>query len=191
MASHTRQQWRIDPNKTWRLVTERLAAETDPVCQRNLELVLAHMKAEARGDIDGVLATLCPTPQYWMQGATEDPVMNPSSTEGVRAFYDKTVVTTGAHRLEFDCDRVIVDHHAVLTEGRMRQAYPGTTLAAMGIPIDDTDAYYLTDFRMAVVWPIDAKTGLLTGEEVYTVGPGFTGITDRKITSADIAPIRD
>ena len=49
---------KIDPNKTWKKVEERLAAETDPVLRRNLQVVLDHMQAEARLDIDGLIETL-------------------------------------------------------------------------------------------------------------------------------------
>ena len=38
---------KLDPSKTWRLVEARLARERDPRRRRNLETVLAHMKAEA------------------------------------------------------------------------------------------------------------------------------------------------
>ena len=39
---------KLDPNRTWKLVEKRLADERDPTLRRNLELVLAHMKAEAK-----------------------------------------------------------------------------------------------------------------------------------------------
>ena len=48
----------IDVHRAWTRVEERLATGTDPTLRRNLETVLAHMQAEARGDIDGLLVTL-------------------------------------------------------------------------------------------------------------------------------------
>ena len=48
----------IDQAVTWRKVEERLATESDPVLRRNLETILAHMKSESAGDIDGLLDTL-------------------------------------------------------------------------------------------------------------------------------------
>ena len=50
----------IDQRVTWAAVEDRLATETDPILRRNLEVVLRHMKAEAVGDIDGLLETLSP-----------------------------------------------------------------------------------------------------------------------------------
>jgi hypothetical protein len=182
---------KLDPNKTWTLVEQRLETETDPTLRRNLELVLEHMKREAEGDIEGVVATLVEKPRYVMHDEPGNPLMNPEgSKDAVRAFYDMTIVQTGAHRLELDCDRLIVDRHAVLTEGVMRMAYPGRTLLAMGIEIDDPDAYYLYEARMGVVWPVDDDEGKLVGEESYTGGDGFAGIAERKLAESDIAALR-
>lgn len=182
---------KLNPNNTWRLVQERLEREEDPKIRRNLELVLQHMKTEARGDIDGVVATLAESPRYVTHDLPGEAAMNPSGTkDAVRTFYDITIVQTGAHRLEFSCDRVIADRESVMTEGLMRMAYPGRTLTTMmGIEVDDPDAYYLYESRMCVVWPVDPASGLLVGEETYTGTDGFAGIADRKIHESDIVPL--
>ncbi|MCB0995003.1 MAG: nuclear transport factor 2 family protein [Acidimicrobiales bacterium] len=181
---------KIDPNKTWRLVEERLSTETDPAVRHNLELVRDHMRAEAVADIEGVVATLCDTPEYVMHNNPDDTRTNPKgSKDAVRGFYDATIVQTGAHRLEFDCERVIADAHSVFTEGVMRMAYPGRTLAAMGIEVDDPDGYYVAESRMGIVWPRDPASGFLTGEEVYSSNDAFDGIAGRKISLADVAEI--
>ena len=179
---------RLDPNLTWKLVEKRLAGESNPRRKRNLELVLAHMQAEARADIEGVVATLCEKPRYRTYGTPEDnALMNPEgSKDAVRAFYDATIVQTGAHRLEFACDRVIVDDESVFTEGVMRMAYPGKTLLDMGIEVDDPGAYYLSESRMGVVWPVHPTEEKLRGEEVYSAGDGFEGIAGRKISLDEI-----
>ncbi len=182
---------KLDPNNSWTLLEERLRDETDPVLRQNLELVLEHMKCEARSDIEGVVATLIDEPVYVMHSTPDDPVMNPNgSKDAVRAFYDATIVQTGAHRLELDCQRVIVDKDAVVTEGIMRMAYPGKTLAALGIEVDDPDAYYLYEARMGIVWPVDRAARKLVGEESYACGDGFAGIAERKLSESDIAELR-
>ncbi len=181
---------KLNPNNTWRLVEERMEREQDPKTRRNLELVLQHMKSEALGDIEGVVATLCEKPKYIAHDVPDEPSLNPNGDkDAVRAFYDLTIVQTGAHQLELNCDRIIADHESVVTEGIMSMAYPGATLKAMGVEVDDPDAYYLYQTRMSVVWPVDAESGLLTGEETYTGTDGFTGIADRKITAEDIVPL--
>jgi hypothetical protein len=182
---------KLDPNLTWKLVEKRTREETDPTRKRNLELVLAHMQAEARADIEGVVATLTEKPRYRTYSTPEDDgLMNPQgSKDAVRAFYDATIVQSGAHRLEFACDRVIADEGAVFTEGVMRMAYPGSTLLAMGIEVDDPAGYYVHESRMGIVWPVDPDEEKLTGEEVYSVGDGFEGIADRKISLADVVEL--
>ena len=180
---------RIDPNKTWKLTAARAAEETDPTKRRNLLLVVDHMKAEARCDIESVLASLCDDTQYLWHSEPDDPALNPSGKDAVAAFYDMAIVQTGAHRLEWEVDRVIVDEGAVFTEGVMRLAYPGKTLLDMGIEVDDPDAFYLSEARTAVVWPVDPDTGLLVGEEIYKSTDEMVGITDRKISIDDIAPL--
>lgn len=116
--------------------------------------------------------------------------MNPEGTpDAVRAFYTMAIVDTGAHRLEWDVDRVIVDEGAVFTEGVMRLAYPGRTLLDMGILVDDPDAFYLSEARTGVVWPIDRESGLIVGEEIYKCTDEMAGIADRKIALSDIVPL--
>ncbi|MDE0115093.1 MAG: nuclear transport factor 2 family protein [bacterium] len=184
---------KMDPNKTWRLVEERLEAETDPRRRHVLELVLDHMKCEAQADIEGVVATLSEKPQYIIWTNPDDPIASPGgSRDAIRGFYDRSIVQTGAHRLEFDCDRVIVDDDAVFTEGLMRMAYPGRTLAAMGIEVPDADSYYIAQSRMGIVWPVDPHDpeARLRGEEVYSANDAFEGVADRPITLEEIAPLQ-
>ena len=181
---------KMNPNVTWKAVEARYLAEQNPRHKRNLELVLAHMQAEARADIEGVVATLTEKPRYRTYGSDGNALLNPEgSKDAVRAFYDATIVQTGAHRLEFAVDRIIVDDDAVFTEGLMRMAYPGTTLAAMGIEVDDPDAYYVGESRMGIVWPLDHDEDRLTGEEVYSAGDAFEGIAQRKISLEDITAL--
>jgi hypothetical protein len=173
----------IDPTVTWRKAEERLAAETDPVLRGNLELLIEHMKAEASLDLDRLMATVSPSARYVFFG-DEDRELD--GKDAVRGFYTD-FAASGAHKLQFDVDRLVVDRSCILTEGTMRMAYPGRTLAGHGIEVDDPDAHYLYEARMAVIWPI-ADDGLFVGEDSYTGGDGFAGIADRKLAPSDIAP---
>ena len=174
---------RIDPTKTWRKVEERLARERDPRLRRNLETVLAHMKAEAAPDLDALMATVAENARYHAWG-TPDPLYSPQGKDAVRGFYT-AFVSSGAHRLELDVDRLVVDDDCVVTEGVMRIAYPGAICRLLGHDVDDPDAHYLFEARMAVLWPMDAQ-GLVLGEETYTAGDGFAGIAERKLSRADL-----
>ena len=78
---------KIDPNNTWRLVEERLQRESDPTVRRNLELVLEHMKCEAKADIEGVVATLCEKPKYVTHGSPDVEALNPAGDkDAIRGF---------------------------------------------------------------------------------------------------------
>src|SRR5947208_15271766 len=75
----------IDQAVTWRKVEERLAVETDPILRRNLEVLLAHMKAEMAADVDGLLDTLSDDVHYQPYGSP-DPLTSPVGKDGVRGF---------------------------------------------------------------------------------------------------------
>src|SRR5688500_11845885 len=108
----------IDPAVTWARVEARLATETDPTLRRNLETVLAHMKAEAAGDLAGRLATLSDDVAYHAYGSP-DPAVSPVGKDAVRTFYTN-FIASGAFRLQLDVDRLVVDRDCILTEGVMR-----------------------------------------------------------------------
>lgn len=167
----------IDQTKTWAAVEARLETETDPVLRRNLEVVLAHMKAEAAGDLEGLMATVAEQASYHAYDA--GPEQSPQGRSAVRSFYE-AFIASGATKLALDVERLYVDRHGVLTEGVMRMAWPGTALAARGIAVDDPQADYLYETRMATLWPID-DDGLIVGEDTYTGGDGFAGIENRKL----------
>lgn len=171
----------IDQRLTWAKVEERLATETDPVLRRNLELLLQHMQAEAGLDLDRLMATVSERARYEFFGDA------PRLIEGkaaVQQFYED-FAASGASKLHLDVHRLVVDRHCILTEGRMRMAYPGRTLVAMGIAVDDPDALYLYETDMAVIWEI-ADDGRFVGEDSYTGRDGFAGIADRKLAPGAI-----
>lgn len=172
----------IDQSVTWRPVEERLETEVDPVLRRNLALLLQHQKAEAALDMDRLMATVSENARYVAFGSGQPPLIGKAA---VQKFYED-FAASGAYKLQLDTHRLVVDRHCILTEGLMRMAYPGTTLLARGIAVDDPDAYYLFEAHMAVVWPIDPDDGLFVGEDSYVAGDGFAGIADRKIDPADI-----
>jgi len=168
----------IDITRTWAAVDQRLATETDPVLRQRLEMLRRHMVAESSGDLDGLMATLAPNPSYHAYG-DDSGASSPQGMAAVRTFYEN-FIASGATRLEFDVDRLVVDRHCILTEGVMRMAWPGRTLAHRGVEVDDPDAFYLYEARMATLWPFD-DDGMILGEDTYTGGDGFAGIATRKL----------
>ncbi|HVW32327.1 MAG TPA: nuclear transport factor 2 family protein [Acidimicrobiia bacterium] len=163
------------------MLAAAVAAATDPVHRRNLEVVLRHITCEVAGDIEGVLATLVPEPTYRIWGASSSP--GPRGGAEVRAFYEG-LVASGKNRLEYRVSKVVVDDRNVVTEGEFHFVYPGTALAgrhaAHGEAVDP-DGWYHVAYQALVVWPVDAGSGLLEGEDIYAgevprilarVGPG-------------------
>jgi hypothetical protein len=173
----------IDPRVTWQRTEERLASETDPLLRRNLELLLEHQKAEAALDLDRLMATVSEEARYETFGSETSLIVGKPA---VRRFYEE-FAGSGAHRLQFETERLVVDRRCILTEGVMRMAWPGHTLLARGMEVDDPRAHYLYEARMAILWPID-EDGFFIGEDTYVAGNGFDGIEDRKIDPADIVP---
>lgn len=172
----------IDQQVTWRAVEARLATETDPQLQRNLELLLQHMKAEAALDMERLMATVSEQARYefFSQKATIE------GKSAVQRFYED-FAASGASKLQHDITRLVVDRDCIFMDGVMRMAYPGQALVARGIDVDDPDAHYLFETQMAIVWPINPDDGLFIGEDSYVGSDGFAGIADRKLDPADIA----
>ena len=105
----------------------------------------------------------------------------------MRAYY-ASLFDSDCHRIEFDVDRIHVDHDGAFTEGWMRIAWPGSVLQAMGVGgdvVDDPSAYYLYESRSVIVWAIDGD-GKVVGEDSYNDGAGFTRL--RKL-SPDELPV--
>jgi hypothetical protein len=175
----------IDQHRTWQKVEQRLAVETDPILRRNLQTLLQHMKAEAALDMDKLMATVSKNARYqnFAQGGT-----GPVGKAAVQTFYED-FAASGAHKLELDLDRLIVDKHCILTEGVMRIAWPGKTLLEMGFKVDNPAADYLFEARTAILWPID-EDGLFIGEDSYVAGDGFEGIAGREIDPDDVVLYR-
>jgi len=177
---------KVDPNNTWKLLDERILEEEDPIVRRNLKMVREHSVAEAKVDLEGLMATVSERAAYRCFSSA-DPRLHPVGKSGVRQFY-QDFAAGGATRLEHDLERIIADRDAVLTEGIVRMAYPGRLLVAIGIDVDDPNAFYLYEARMAIIWMFD-EHGLITCEDSYTGLDGFAGIAGRKLGAEDMLPV--
>jgi ketosteroid isomerase-like protein len=155
----------IDPYKTWERLVERLDTELNPLHRRQLEKIIHHMKGEAKGDFDQVLATVSPNACYMLY---ENPNAPPRIFKGhaeIRQHYTELFDSMSTN-LEFLLERVVVDDYCVVTEGPIKTALKGSMLRSAGVQIDDLDAYYLSEGRILVVWPFD-KDGMILGESIY------------------------
>ena len=151
--------------RSWRLLAERITRETDPRVRANLEIVARHVALEVSGDVEALMKTLVPEPEYRYFGVG---FPAPKGYAEVKASYE-VGVEYGTNRLEFELCRVVADAGAVVTEGTFRQAYTGALLQQMGTSYEspvDPDGWYLAEYAAIVVWPID-EGGLIMGENVY------------------------
>lgn len=152
--------------RSWRLLAERAAAESDPRRRANLEVVARHVREEVRGDVLALMATMVPQPRYEIWGASSS--TGPKGYEEVKAFYEASIAI-GKNRLEFEVSRVVVDDEAVVTEGVFRHAYSGETLLGRGFADAgrvEPDGWYLVEYQALIVWPI-SPDGLIEGEQMY------------------------
>ncbi|MDA4894122.1 nuclear transport factor 2 family protein [Streptomyces sp. MS2A] len=157
----------IDPTRTWRPLEERLARTSDARHRAMLEVVIAHMKAEADGDLEALMATVSPDPQYhfWVGGAD----VGPKGRAAVRAYY-AAFVGSRSNVLEYVIDRLVLDDETLVTEGTLKMIYRGAAAAAAGFAADDPDADYLVVARQLLLWPID-ENGRVAGEDSYSDEP--------------------
>ncbi|WP_280833639.1 nuclear transport factor 2 family protein [Mycolicibacterium frederiksbergense] len=169
----------IDPTRTWQPLEQRLAQTTDERHRLVLSTVIEHMKAEAEPNMERLMATVSPEAEYhfWASG-TED--IGPKTKPGVQAYYE-AFVAGGSNVLEFEITRLVVDDHCLVTEGFLKQIYPGAVAAAIGVPVDDEAGDYLVVFRQLLLWPID-ENGLVLGEDSYN--PGVVSVT--KLSREDL-----
>jgi len=157
----------IDPAGSWKPIEDRLAITTDPRHRQIMETVIENMQQTAVANLDGVMATLAPDPafRFWDDG--DD--IGPKTADGVRAYYDG-LFQSHSYVLEFAIDRMFIDSGGMVTEGFLRQIYPGQAAFALGLIADDPGSDYLIEFRQLIIWNIDAD-GRIQGEDSYNSGP--------------------
>lgn len=159
---------KVDPTRTWAAVEAAYEAETNPRHKTLLKEVRDHMKTEVCGEIEALMATLTAEPQYHIWGTGPD--RGPKGRAAVRAFYE-TLIASGGNLFEFNVEKVIVNDDAVVTEGRLRNTHPGSSLLAAGVtqvngePVD-AEARYVSNAQLLTVWPADPD-GKLIGEDIY------------------------
>jgi hypothetical protein len=172
----------FDQSLSWQALEERLARTTDPRHRTMLETVIRHAKAEANGDVDGLMATVSEDPQYHFWSGGRD--WGPKGRSAVRAFYDD-LVASGAGFFESPKPRIVVDDDNVVTESVMRGIVPGVVARARGCDVPDLDGHYLVTARTAIFWPFDAACELI-GEDSYGSSDttDFVRVPDHELPAA-------
>ena len=159
---------KVDPTRTWAAVEAAYETQTHPRHKALLRQVRDHMKTEVCGEIELLMSTLTAEPRYhiWGQG----PDRGPKGREAVRGFYE-SLIAAGGNLFKFNVEKVMVDDHAVITEGRLRNTHSGEQLLAAGVthvtgePVEAA-AKYVSNAQLLTVWPADPH-GKLIGEDIY------------------------
>jgi hypothetical protein len=170
----------FDQSVSWQQLEDRLARTTDARHRAMLQTVIDHARAEARGDVDGLMATLSDDPQYHFWSGGRD--WGPKGRAAVRAFYED-FVASGAGFFESYKPRIVVDDHNVVTESVMRGIVPGAVASARGHDVDDLEGHYLVTARTVIFWPFD-EDGKLIGEDSY----GSSDVTQCRRIANDELP---
>jgi hypothetical protein len=148
----------------WQDLEARLA-ETDSPRQRTLiQNVIDHAKAEAAGDIDGLMKTLVAEPRYHFWSARGD--TGPKGYDGVRSYYE-AFVRSGAAILQSKKDRIAVDDRTIIHEGTISTLASWEIAKARGYAIPEDRGHYLLHMRSVILWSFDDE-GLAFGEDSYS-----------------------
>jgi hypothetical protein len=168
----------VDQGLSARRVQARLTQTDDPRQRAMLTTLLEHLRAEADVEVDRLVATLADHPNYhlWQDGRDVGPV----GLDAVRGYY-RELVSVKRHVLEFDIERIVVDHDTVVTEGWIHALNLGAVARARGWIVDDDRATYLVSQRVVIFWPFDAE-GRMTGEDGYA---NFDPLGARKLDEAE------
>jgi hypothetical protein len=153
----------VDQLLSVRQVEDRMARTEDPRQRAMLGTVAAHLRAETAGDLAGLQATLIENPDYHLWADGHD--YGPKGMDAVLGYYGE-VVRVKRQILEFDIERIVVDHDTVVTEGWIRAINLGSVARARGWDADDDDASYLVSQRVVIFWPFDEQ-GRMLGEDGY------------------------
>ena len=175
---------KLDPDRGWQIVEERLQRTTDPRHRRLLETLRDHLQAEATANFDLLLQTLAPDPEYhfWVDGSGFGG--GPKGLSAVASHYKK-LYEENRHVVQYDIERIVVDDDAIVTEGWFEQIFPGRVLVDRGAEVDDPDAAYQLTMRLVLIWPFD-KDGKLVGEDSYSDGSMFRSERIRKLAPAEL-----
>jgi len=154
----------FDVSRSWADL-ERVRAATASERRRGLlQVVIDHIKAELVHDVDAVLATLAPEPEFHVWVAGRD--IGPKGAEATGRYYEAFFAGGGAI-FESVKERVVVEDHTIAHEGPVRNLLPGRVARGGGYSVPDDEAHYLVRFRNCVWWSFDER-GRALGEDSYT-----------------------
>lgn len=159
----------LDRNHLVDFISARLATTGSPRQRAMLERMRVHAAAERDGDLETLVGTLGEATNYhfWELGGD----VGPKTRDGVSEYY-RNLVENNGHVLEFHCERMVVDDHCIVIEGRLTMIQPGALMVQhpMAAGFAEADKNYLIRMRNVIFWSFDEEL-LIVGEDSYTGGP--------------------
>jgi hypothetical protein len=153
----------FDQSVGWEDLERRLEITDNPRHRALIQTVIDHAKAEAVGDVEGLMKTLVPEPAYHFWSARGD--TGPKGYETVRRYYDD-FVKSGTAILQSKKERIIVDDWSICHEGTLTTLLPWNLAKARGYAITDESGHYRVFMRMVILWSFD-EDAKATGEDSY------------------------
>jgi hypothetical protein len=154
--------------------------------RRMIDVYIEHTVAEIGGEIDRLMATMCPDPRFHVWSDGKD--IGPKGWDGIRDMY-LHMFATRSNFFQIDIQRLVIDDECMVKEYVQTTLLPGTNfmegprsdmLRAQG-ELPDPSAHYLTQGRVVILIPFDAECQMI-GEDGYTSGRS----TVRKVADAEL-----
>lgn len=158
----------FDAAVTWTSFEQHRHRAKTPRARQNLDTVIRHSRAEVEADVDTIMDTLAPDPQYYEYGVVVGGGdSGPKGWDAVRTNY-LAMVQNGSYVIESHKDRVFVDDTRLVSEGSFRQVLTADVARSMNHAGADATGYFLLTARTAVFWEFD-ENGKALGELRYVV----------------------
>ena len=142
---------------------------------RMIEVFSEHTDAEIDGNLDRLMATLNPDPQFYVHHAGGD--IGPKGWSAVRDMYLEMFASrTNYMELNYQC--IVVDDETLIAEFKQRKILPGQVFLQVGAYRDalrdrgetaDSSAHYLSEGRAIVIVPFDDQCRMI-GEHSFSSG---------------------
>ena len=167
----------FDPHSSWQALYNKANDTDNPLHKTLLTEVGNHMQAEIKGQLAPLMDTLHTQPVYHFWRVREENMIL-SGFEAVSGFYSQ-MFDTGGNQFQVISNRIFVDDTGVITEGKVRQIYKSSDLAAMGVTTAagqaiDSHELWLSNTQLITVWPhapasddTPERGPKLLGEDIY------------------------
>ena len=162
----------FDPESSWRPLEERLEREPAGRGRRLLEEVRNHLRAEIRGELEPLMATLIAEPRYHFRGLPVE--SGPKGHAAVRSFYGAMIsgggtVSTSRSSGSWSTTTPWSPRERCASARRGAALIATGTTEIAGEPVD-AGADYLSRSHILTVWP-GGEGDRLVGEDIYFGSP--------------------